>query len=113
MAAAFSAARLSEAGRPGAGCALAWVMSGQEEEGAFRVEAVIGKVVAVGQTAYANQGRIAAGVVLYRIVWHQGYPPGMLEFDQSLAFGAAADEASAREDAEFIDLEESERMAAA
>ena len=90
------------------------------------MEAVVGKVVADGQTAYANQGRVAAGVVLYRIVW-QGYPPDMVwyepgenlgsellrEFEQSLAADAAADEASAREDAELIDLEKSERMPAA
>eukprot|EP00965_Chrysotila_dentata_P215391 6188751-Pleurochrysis_carterae.AAC.2 len=74
------------------------------------------------QTAYANQGRLAAGVVLYRVVW-QGYPPDMVwyepgenvglelltEFYQSLA----ADEASAWEDAKLIDLEELERMPAA
>eukprot|EP00965_Chrysotila_dentata_P022347 739439-Pleurochrysis_carterae.AAC.1 len=39
-----------------------------EEEEAFEVEAVVGKVEADGQTAYAIQGRVAAGVVLYRIV---------------------------------------------
>eukprot|EP00965_Chrysotila_dentata_P184853 6102781-Pleurochrysis_carterae.AAC.1 len=56
---------------------------------------------------YANQGRVAAGIVLYGIMW-QGYPP-----DMSLAADAAADEAAAREDAELINLEESERMPAA
>eukprot|EP00965_Chrysotila_dentata_P146288 4830835-Pleurochrysis_carterae.AAC.1 len=49
----------------------------EEEEEAFVVEAVVGKVVADEQTAYANQGRVAAGVVLYRIV-RQGYPTDMV-----------------------------------
>eukprot|EP00965_Chrysotila_dentata_P033373 1110887-Pleurochrysis_carterae.AAC.1 len=51
------------------------------------------------------------------MVW---YEPGenlgselLREFEQSLAADAAADEASAREDAELIDLKESERMPAA
>eukprot|EP00965_Chrysotila_dentata_P099780 3297308-Pleurochrysis_carterae.AAC.1 len=98
----------------------------KEEEEAFEVEAVVDKVVADGQTAYANQGCVAAGVVLYRIV-RQGYPPDMVwyepgenlgsklvrEFEQSLAADAAADEAYAGEDAELVDLEESKRMPAA
>eukprot|EP00965_Chrysotila_dentata_P083816 2766437-Pleurochrysis_carterae.AAC.2 len=77
------------------------------------------------EEAYANQGRVVAGVVLYRIVW-QGCPPDVVwyepgenlgskllrEFEQSLAAASAADEASARKDAELIDLEESERMPA-
>eukprot|EP00965_Chrysotila_dentata_P155333 5131760-Pleurochrysis_carterae.AAC.1 len=52
----------------------------EEEEEAFEVEAVLGKVVADGQTAYANQGRVAAGVVLYSIVW-QGSPPNMVWYE--------------------------------
>eukprot|EP00965_Chrysotila_dentata_P077629 2561474-Pleurochrysis_carterae.AAC.1 len=32
----------------------------EEEEKAFEVEAVVGKVLADGQTAYANQGLVAA-----------------------------------------------------
>eukprot|EP00965_Chrysotila_dentata_P202929 6181404-Pleurochrysis_carterae.AAC.1 len=80
----------------------------EEKKKAFKEEAVVGKVVADGQTAYADQGRVAAGVVLYRIVW-QGYPPDMcgmsqVRIEQSLAADAAADKASAREDAELIDL---------
>eukprot|EP00965_Chrysotila_dentata_P237482 6201925-Pleurochrysis_carterae.AAC.10 len=70
----------------------------EEEEEAIEVEAVVGKVVAEGQTAYADKGRVAAGIVFYRI---------------SLAADAAADDASAREDAERINLEESKRMPAA
>eukprot|EP00965_Chrysotila_dentata_P233873 6199847-Pleurochrysis_carterae.AAC.1 len=87
----------------------------EEEEEAFEVEAVVGKVVADGRTAYANKGRVAAGVVLYRIVW-QGYPPDLVwyepgeklgsellrELEQSLAADAAANEASAKEDAEPV-----------
>eukprot|EP00965_Chrysotila_dentata_P027007 896285-Pleurochrysis_carterae.AAC.1 len=81
---------------------------------------VVGMVVADGQTACANQGLVAAGIVLYRIVW-QGCPPDVVwylgsellrEFEQSLTAVAAADEASAREDAELINLEEAERMPA-
>eukprot|EP00965_Chrysotila_dentata_P040692 1349836-Pleurochrysis_carterae.AAC.5 len=59
------------------------------------------------ETAYANQGPSAAGIVLYRIVW-QGYQPAMewykpaenlgsellRGFKQSLAADAAAEEAS-------------------
>eukprot|EP00965_Chrysotila_dentata_P072142 2384044-Pleurochrysis_carterae.AAC.1 len=92
---------------------------------AFEVEAVVGKVVADGQTAYVNHGRVAAGIVLYHIVW-QGYPLDMMwyepgenlgsellsENEQRLAAHVSADEASARKDAELIDLEESERMPA-
>eukprot|EP00965_Chrysotila_dentata_P107823 3561535-Pleurochrysis_carterae.AAC.1 len=51
------------------------------------------------------------------MVW---YEPGenlgselLMEFEESLAVDAAADEASAREDAKLIDLQESERMPAA
>eukprot|EP00965_Chrysotila_dentata_P116934 3864623-Pleurochrysis_carterae.AAC.9 len=99
----------------------------EEEEEAFEVEAGVGKMLADAQTAYANQGRVAAGIVFYCIVW-QGYPLDMVwyepgenlgsqllkEFEQSLAADAAADEqASAREDAELIDREEWERMPAA
>eukprot|EP00965_Chrysotila_dentata_P206660 6183663-Pleurochrysis_carterae.AAC.1 len=52
----------------------------EEVEEAFEVEGVIGTVVANGQTAYANQGRVAAGAVLYHIVW-QGYPPDMVGYE--------------------------------
>eukprot|EP00965_Chrysotila_dentata_P119945 3967339-Pleurochrysis_carterae.AAC.1 len=51
----------------------------REEEG-FEVEAVVGNAVADGQTTYANQGQVAAGVVLYCIVW-QGYPPNMISYE--------------------------------
>eukprot|EP00965_Chrysotila_dentata_P206387 6183505-Pleurochrysis_carterae.AAC.1 len=62
--------------------------------------------------AYANQGCVAAGVLLYRMVW-QGYTPDIwCGMSQRLAAGAAVEEASAMEDAELIDLEESERMSA-
>eukprot|EP00965_Chrysotila_dentata_P124351 4110635-Pleurochrysis_carterae.AAC.1 len=78
----------------------------EEEAASFEVEAVVGKVVADGQSAHANQGRVAAGVILNRIVG-QGYPPDMVwyepgenldsellrEFEQSLAADAAADKA--------------------
>eukprot|EP00965_Chrysotila_dentata_P175398 5789592-Pleurochrysis_carterae.AAC.1 len=81
-----------------------------EEEKAFEVEAVVGKVVADGQTAYANQGCFAAGIVLYRgRATHQTWC-GM---SQRLAADETADEASAREDAKLIDLEEAEGMPAA
>eukprot|EP00965_Chrysotila_dentata_P178267 5887772-Pleurochrysis_carterae.AAC.1 len=67
----------------------------EEEEEAFEVAAVIGKVVTDGQTAYANQELL------------------MEYYAQSLAADAAADEASASKDAEFVDLEELERVPAA
>eukprot|EP00965_Chrysotila_dentata_P132573 4383885-Pleurochrysis_carterae.AAC.1 len=69
-AAAFGAVRLSEEGSADAGCAATWATRQwtEEEEEAFEVEAVVRKVLADGQPAYANQGRVAAGVVLYRIL---------------------------------------------
>eukprot|EP00965_Chrysotila_dentata_P058766 1949927-Pleurochrysis_carterae.AAC.1 len=79
----------------------------EEEEEAIEVEAVVGNtVLAHGLTAYANQFRVVAGVVLCCIVW-QGYP-----LDMSLAADAAEYEASTRKDAELIDLEESKRLPA-
>eukprot|EP00965_Chrysotila_dentata_P188501 6172774-Pleurochrysis_carterae.AAC.5 len=80
MAAAFDAAQLSsEAGSAGTGCAPTWEPYEwtEEEEETIKMEADVGKVVASEQTAYANQGRVAAGVVLYCIMW-QGYPPDMV-----------------------------------
>eukprot|EP00965_Chrysotila_dentata_P089391 2951780-Pleurochrysis_carterae.AAC.1 len=89
----------------------------EEEEDAFEVEAIVGKIVADGRTAFANQGKAAVGIVLYGIVWRD-YPPDIVWYEpgenlgsellqhykQSLAEKAAAEGASAREDAEIIDL---------
>eukprot|EP00965_Chrysotila_dentata_P160882 5312524-Pleurochrysis_carterae.AAC.3 len=89
-----------------------------EEEGeAFEVEAVVGKVVADGKTAYAIQGRVAAGIdhcpLPHRVTRIRTRHDLRRELEQSLAADAAADEASAREGAELTDLKELERMPAA
>eukprot|EP00965_Chrysotila_dentata_P209642 6185411-Pleurochrysis_carterae.AAC.8 len=52
----------------------------EEEEDAFEVEAIVGKVVTDGRTACANQGKANAGVVLYCIVWRD-YPPDMVWYE--------------------------------
>eukprot|EP00965_Chrysotila_dentata_P038916 1293441-Pleurochrysis_carterae.AAC.1 len=70
-------------------------------------------------TAYANQGKADAGVVRHYIVRRDYYEPDLVwyepgenlgsellqQYEQSLAEEAAANLASAREDADIIDLE--------
>eukprot|EP00965_Chrysotila_dentata_P112095 3706078-Pleurochrysis_carterae.AAC.1 len=61
---------------------MGYVWSEKDEvEEAIEVKAVVGKVVADGQTANANQGCVAAGVVLYSIVW-QGSPLDMVWYER-------------------------------
>jgi len=96
----------------------------QEEEDDFEVSAIVGKVVADGKATYANQGKAKVGTVLYRVVW-KDFPPDLVwyepednlgegylkEYEARVAAEAAADEESAREDAELEELEEAEALA--
>eukprot|EP00965_Chrysotila_dentata_P248550 6208400-Pleurochrysis_carterae.AAC.2 len=85
----------------------------KEEEEALKVKAVVGKVVADGQMAYACPTRAVSQQALSFTVSCENLGSELLsEYEQSLAADAAADEASARKDTELIDLEESERMPA-
>jgi len=96
----------------------------------FVLEAIVGKVVADGQTNYANQGRARKGTVLYRVIW-QSYPPDMIWFEPKqnveendggaellVAYEAAAtaeaeaEAAEAAAEAELDGLEEVEAMPA-
>jgi len=96
----------------------------EEEEDDFEVSAIVGKVVADGKATYANQGKAKVGTVLYRVVW-KDFPPDLVwyepednlgkgylkEYEARVAAEAAADEESAREDAELEELEEAEALA--
>mmetsp|Transcript_35568 Transcript_35568/g.107115 ORF Transcript_35568/g.107115 Transcript_35568/m.107115 type:complete len:127 (+) Transcript_35568:4037-4417(+) len=82
------------------------------------------QVVADGKATYANQGKAKVGTVLYRVVW-KDFPPDLVwyepednlgegylkEYEARVAAEAAADEESAREDAELEELEEAEALA--
>lgn len=86
------------------------------------------QVVADGKATYANQGKAKVGTVLYRVVW-KDFPPDLVwyepednlaqdlgegylkEYEARVAAEAAADEESAREDAELEALEEAEALA--
>ncbi|EOD05234.1 hypothetical protein EMIHUDRAFT_198838 [Emiliania huxleyi CCMP1516] len=96
----------------------------EEEQDDFEVSAIVGKVVADGKATYANQGKAKVGTVLYRVVW-KDFPPDLVwyepednlgegylkEYEARVAAEAAADEESAREDAELEELEEAEALA--
>lgn len=95
----------------------------EEEEDDFEVEAIVGRLVADGSTAYANQGKAKKGTILYRIVW-KSYPPDMVwyepasnlgrdlidEFEALMAAEEASDEAEARDEHELDTLEEEEDL---
>eukprot|EP00965_Chrysotila_dentata_P054111 1795797-Pleurochrysis_carterae.AAC.1 len=125
MAAAFGASQLSEDGSAGVGCAPTWATSRPRRKGrhsSWRTSSA--RLWPTGR--WPTPTRAALLQAPSSIVW-QGYPPYMVwyepgenlgselirEFELSLSADAAADEASAREDAELIDLEESKRMPAA
>eukprot|EP00965_Chrysotila_dentata_P194087 6176141-Pleurochrysis_carterae.AAC.1 len=55
--------------------------------GAFEVEAVVGKVIADGHTAYANKGVANAGVVLYCTV-RRDYSPDMMWYEPAEHLGS-------------------------
>lgn len=94
-----------------------------EEEDDFEVEAIVGRLVADGNTTYANQGKVKKGTILYRLVW-KSYPPDMIwyepacnighdlidEFEARMALEEANDEAEARDEAELDALEEDESL---
>ena len=94
------------------------------------LEAIVGSVIADGQTTYANQGKARKGTVLYRVVW-EDFPPDMEWYEpkanieandggaallEAFAAAAAADEAAeaaeAAAEAELEAIEEEETMPA-
>eukprot|EP00965_Chrysotila_dentata_P123750 4090539-Pleurochrysis_carterae.AAC.5 len=111
--AASVAARLAGAASADVGSRRTWATSGlRRRRITLRWRPL--SIVVDGCMAYANQGKADADVVLYWIVWRD-YPPDMVssepgcdlgsEYEKSLAEEAAADLASAIEDAEIVDLE--------
>eukprot|EP00965_Chrysotila_dentata_P197301 6178110-Pleurochrysis_carterae.AAC.2 len=112
-AAAFSAARLSEAGSAAAGCAPTWATSRptrRRRHSRWRVSS--GKLWSTGKrptpTSRAASQQASPSTASCGRDAHQTW-----EFEERLATDAAADEASVREEAKLNDLEESERMPAA
>ena len=75
-------------------------------------------MIADGKTAYANQGKIKKGTILYRVVW-KDYPPDLVWYEPSKNLGGgliaeyearvtaetAEEEAAAQEEAELDELE--------
>ena len=100
----------------------------EEEQDEFKVDAIVGWVVADGVTSYANLGIVKKGTVLYRLVW-EGYPPDMVWYEPEenlgsenealVAFKAQMDlesqldDADAREEAELDELEDVAAMPSA
>eukprot|EP00965_Chrysotila_dentata_P082503 2723436-Pleurochrysis_carterae.AAC.1 len=90
-AAASVAARLAGAANAGVNLRPTWAYMGykwtEEKEDAFEVEAIVGNIVEAGCTAYAKQGKAAAGVVLYHIDW-KGYPSDMVWYEPGENLGS-------------------------
>ena len=88
------------------------------------MEALVGRVVADGETLYANQGKLAQkGTIFYRVVW-TNYPADMVWFEPKSNLGvglidefeshiAAEEAAEAREELEERELIQLEAMASA
>ncbi|KAL1520968.1 hypothetical protein AB1Y20_022526 [Prymnesium parvum] len=97
----------------------------EEEADNFEVKAIVGKVVADGATAYANQGKVNKGTILYRIVW-RNYSPDLIwyepvvnigvelrdEYEERCTAEAAEEETAAADEADLKEMEDEEELPA-